>query len=208
MAVLKGPLFGQRASGLLAGGLAFRQTANGIVLARAAPLRKPTNISAYRNQQAIKGLTEIWHGAVAYYRDLWIPVAAALRIPPYTAFIRANLRWMWMGMGLSIKPGHEALLSPGAAILHSADQWGKNVKLTLSTTPGANKMALTWHRSTPISFTPNLGNLVAVANWWGGIVYQTMDYDVPPGLWYYRTIKHSVDGRTLVTTGAATITVT
>lgn len=208
MVRLGGPLASDQASGVLAGGLAFRRTRAGTILCTWTPGKKPTSLQAAQNQSAVKALSQIWASLPEAWKAVWAAQGERLHTSPYHAYLKANLRWLDAGRGASVDPEHAATLYPGSGGSINATLQGRNVLLKIAATYNPYGWLITWHRDPTSPFTSSLPNWRATQNWLGGIAGHAMDFDVPVGTWKYKIRKHAVDGYILDGGAYATVTVT
>jgi len=195
MVKLRGPMCSAEARGVLGGATVISSWKGRSYAKTNTPPSNPKTAMQITVRNMLSFLAQQWTKLDVPAKTSWDTIAADLNLPPYNAFIAANLeRWAQFKA-----PGQATPITQGgslpSATLNSATASGNAIRLDLSITHERDGWGVLIFRAQSTPVTPDRNNCVAIlqANKGGHFAYN--DEGLASGTYYYQARYFTVEGK-------------
>jgi len=192
MVKTRGPLASLQASGTFAGTLIHSSCRGTPYTKRHVIPTDPKTQKQLAGRAAMRWIQNAWPKVSAAHRLTWAALAAQDNLPLYQAFLKFNLKRVYLLQAPSAIYPPDAVLTAGT---YTSLTWSVGVRLVQAVLalPSSNSLwAFAFYRSTTTNFTTGPEHLVyadcpMVNN------LTLLDVNVTPGVSYYYNIRYSGD---------------
>ena len=194
MVKMQGPLHSAAASGSVGQAITLLNNKSRAVMKRHARPKNPRTDRQTPIRAAVKFLAQNWRSLTPAQKATWRPHADVKGTAPYHAFLGKNMkRWANFRPPAKEDPAAETPPAPDAPVFTATGQFHA-VKLQIRWLGGAEAWANIVYRSKLMACPPILTNVTAILLQPGPIDFTWFEYDMSPGIWYYKLQRFTPSG--------------
>ena len=194
MVKMQGPLYSTDASGSVGKTVTLLHAKNRAIMKRHARPNNPRTDRQTPIRAAVKFLSQNWRNLTPAEKATWGPHADLKGTAPYHAYVGKNMkRWANFRPPAKEDPAAETPPAPDAPVFTATGQFHA-VKLQIRWLAGAEAWGNIIYRSRSILCVPNQPNVQAIILQPGPIDFAWIEYDLQPGVWFYRLQRFNPSG--------------
>lgn len=194
MAVVKAPCMSLRARGTFHQLLTFSGCRSTAVAKRKNRGSNPDTIPQRGHRTMLKCVANLWSTLIPPATASWVNNLPADEFSAYHWFVKFNMARWRLGKGPCVWFGNQDTGSTP-----SMTSWGiavhqNYVRLVWPPAGFADIHTATWHRGSPLGYTPTPATAIETRYWPQYRFATAYDHPLIPGLYRYRLVLHSFNG--------------
>jgi len=189
MVKLKGPVQSLRASGKLGGALVFAESKGRPYLKKLTKPKQPRSPVQVANRAFLNFLTKSWTELSSADQQSWETAAQTLNLDPYRAFVQYNLAQLTRDQLPTMNRDQPGGGTHSLISAETATPRQRTIALTYTATVYATAWGLVFARGLSAGFTPSIHNTKHLVIMTATGDFSWIDGPLPPGAYYYKTLK-------------------